>query len=64
MEALSLDLNQTQWFAVDGILFDIVGAIILSRAFIWSRPAELALQTETRWSGNTDLLRALSEAVR
>jgi hypothetical protein len=60
-DVFSFDPTQAQWLAVAGVVFDIFGAVILSRAFILSRAVELARQIENRWAGNSDLLRALCE---
>src|SRR4051812_42835894 len=58
---ISVDLGHAQWLAVAGVVYDIVGALMLARALMWSRPQDLAAQTEPRWAGNADLLKALCE---
>ena len=58
---VSIDLTHAQWLAVAGVLYDIVGALMLARALMWARPQDLAAQTESRWAGNADLLKALCE---
>jgi hypothetical protein len=58
---LSIDLSHAQWLAVAGVAYDIVGALMLARALMWARPQDLAAQTESRWAGNADLLKALCE---
>jgi hypothetical protein len=56
------DPSQVAWLAADGIAFDILGALILSRSFIWARPRDLGEQAVgTSWAGNDRLLRALAE---
>src|SRR5882724_13529742 len=55
------NMSQVQWLAAIGVLVDIVGALILSRSFIWSKPHDLAAQQQARWVGNPDFLKALSE---
>jgi hypothetical protein len=52
----SLDSSAIQILAVVGLGYDIVGALMLCRALMWSSPEELAKQQETRFCGNPDLL--------
>src|SRR5258705_12425181 len=58
---IGFDLSQVQSLSLAGVLYDIAGAMILSRAFIWSRVAALVKQTQSMWTGNPNLLRALCE---
>lgn len=60
-EMISVSQAQANLLAFGGLAFDIIGALILSRALMWARPQALAKQTEARWVGNPDLLRALCE---
>jgi hypothetical protein len=56
---ISIDPTQAQYLAVLGLVYDIAGALMLSRALIWSRPEDLAKQQDVRWFGNSALLREL-----
>jgi hypothetical protein len=59
---MTFDPGQFALLAVAGVIYDIFGALLLSRALMWSRPQDLAGQTVgTSWAGNADLLRALCE---
>jgi hypothetical protein len=58
---ISFVVSQLQLLAAAGVITDIVGAIILSRALVFSRPADLLRQQQPRYCGNPDLLKALSE---
>jgi hypothetical protein len=60
---MRFDINLVQWLAAMGALYDIVGALILARAIIFSRAATLSPQTETHWGDNRFLLKGLSEQV-
>src|SRR5436853_608318 len=58
---ITYDETQAAYLAVAGNTFDIIGAVILSRALMWSRPGHLARQAAASWDMNTKLLRALCE---
>jgi drug/metabolite transporter (DMT)-like permease len=59
---ITFDNQQVSWLGLTGVIFDIAGAIILSRSFIWARPRDIGNQAiGLSWVGNTGLLKALAE---